>query len=183
MAKLVFIPDWLREDLQSTGTSFAVLDENLTSTIVSQVDVINYHKAQIEFFNFLTRGKEYGPELYLMYNSLFAHPLPDMPELEAYLQQGRDREPNPGLLASGVGEFAQITFTVDTQSEGASIYIIGGCGEHQTQDGVDKRYTVITDMLAVMHNRLRIQNGAVDKSSVFRDNPSLTTLYVESIPC
>lgn len=183
MAKLVFIPDWLRDEICSSGESFSVLDKDLASTIISRADIINYHKAQIEFFNFLTGYKDFSEETHLMYNSLFAHPLPDMPELSVYLRQSHQNDPNLGVMVSGVGEMRQINFVVDTQSDGKSIYIIGTCTDDIPADCADKRHNVITNVLAVMHNRLRVQNGAVDKSSVFRDSPLLTTLYVESIPC
>lgn len=183
MAKLVFIPDWLKSELAGLDVSVSVLDKDLASTIESSTDVINYHKTQIEFLNFLAGGLKNEEEAYLMYNSLFAHPLPDMPELKVYLRQAINGVTNPGMLAAGVNDIAQIDFIVDSQSEGKSIYIIGASASQITEGGVDKRHTVITDMLAVMHNRLRIQNGAVDKSSVFRDAPLLTTLYVDSIPC
>lgn len=175
MAKILFVPNWLREDVYASGQSLCVLEKELSTTILSKVDIINYHLAQIEFFKFITGGKDFGEDVYLMYNSLFTHPLPAMPEIDVHMKRY--------LVGGSADTDAKIAYIVDKQSEGDSIYIIGTDASNDIDDVQTNRYNVITEILAVMHNRLRLQNGAVDKSSAFRDLPLLTTLYVECIPC
>ena len=81
MAKIIFIPDWLNDELQSKGVCYDEFVKDINSVIVSRTDVINYYLAQSNFFKLITELKNPHSDYYSMYSSMFGHNFLDMPEL------------------------------------------------------------------------------------------------------
>ena len=125
MAKLLLVPAWLADDLSDSGQSLEMLKDDFQSAIVSNIDVINYHKSQWQFFKLLA-GNEYSADLmYSMYQNVFMHQLPDMPEIELFLKQDDSKAIIWDDIAAGSGTQDQLRFRIKSSLDGTVIYIIG----------------------------------------------------------
>jgi len=185
MSKLCFIPDWLNQTLNETGTSLDEFVTKIDSTIVSRHDVINYHKSQLEFLKLLTKGNFCKDDTYSMYQNLFVHSLPDIPEIELIVRNCNIEEIIWDNMVTAAAIQQNVSFRFEASADGTVIYIIGECAfDVQSSDlGTAEPKSLICSILEKMHGCLRVQNGSIDKSSAFRESPLLTQLYVNEKFC
>lgn len=189
MAKICVVPDWLAPSVSDVQSAEAFA-KDFASAIESRQDVINYHRGQLSFLKILLDGRCIGDSLYSMYQTLFVHELPDMPEIEL-LARAYDNEPLIcDDLAAGSGVQERLAFSIECSTDGNTVYTIGKCVDTppcgETVDNVQHLYAaksnaLLAGALGKLHNRVRAQDGFVDKASAFRDNCVLTQLYVESL--
>lgn len=180
MAKLLLVPAWLADDLSDSGQSLEMLKDDFQSAIVSNIDVINYHKSQWQFFKLLA-GNEYSADLmYSMYQNVFMHQLPDMPEIELFLKQDDSKAIIRDDIAAGSGTQDQLRFRIKSSLDGTVIYIIGeNVDQGQSCETVcAEPYAIVCSILKEQHKGIRIEGRALDKSAVFRESPFLAQLYV-----
>lgn len=180
MAKLLLVPAWLADDLSDGGQSLEMLKDDFQSAIVSNIDVINYHKSQWQFFKLLA-GNEYSADLmYSMYQNVFMHQLPDMPEIELFLKQDDSKAIIWDDIAAGSGTQDQLRFRIKSSLDGTVIYIIGeNLDQGQSCETVcAEPYAIVCSILKEQHKGIRIEGRALDKSAVFRESPFLAQLYV-----
>lgn len=180
MSKLIFVPAWLSDDLSERGQSLETLKDWFNSAIVSNIDVINYHKAQWQFFKLLA-GKEYSDDcMYSMYQNVFMHQLPDMPEIELFLKQDDSKAIIWDDMAAGSGTQDRLRFRIKPGLDGTVIYIIGENVDqgHPCETVCAEPYAIVCSILKEQHNGVRIEGRGLDKSAVFRESPFLAQLYV-----
>lgn len=180
MAKLLLVPAWLADDLSDSGQSLETLKDDFQSAIVSNIDVINYHKSQWQFFKLLA-GSEYSADLmYSMYQNVFMHQLPDMPEIELFLKQDDSKAIIWDDIVAGSGTQDQLRFRIKQSLDGTVIYIIGeNVDQGQSCETVcAEPYAIVCSILKEQHKGIRIEGRALDKSAVFRESPFLAQLYV-----
>ncbi len=183
MAQLIFVPDWLDNDLSESGQSVELLKSDLNSAIVSHVDVINYHKAQWQFFKLLlsqSRGDYSSQCMYSMYQNVFVNQLPDMSEIELFLKQDESEVIVWDMMAAGSGTQDRLRFHIKQSECGSVIYIIGeNADQGQKRETVcAEPYAIVCSILKQQHSGIRIEGRSTDKSSVFRESPILAQLYV-----
>lgn len=181
MAKIIFIPDWLDDEIQSKGVCYDDFVKDINSVILSRTDVINYYLAQSNFFKLLTEEEKLTSGNYSMYNSIFGHAFPDMPELTIALNSTLSNVVDYQKLVSTAQTAENITLSYVRDMSNNYVLIVG---KHAKDEACKKNCdssSIIWNTLKQFHNGLRSQNGAVDKSSVFRENPILGQLYVKNL--
>lgn len=177
MSKLMFIPKWLKDDL--LPDQYAMFEKDISSIIVSSADVINYHKAQWQFLKFLTGGEYSRDDLYSMYQITFVHQMPDNVELSVFLNKDESNVIVWDTMAAGTGEKDRMRFHCQANRLGTALYVIGENLDCQSSDAISAcPQDLVCALLKLQHNSLRIEGRGTDKSSVFRESPLLTQLYV-----
>ncbi len=181
MAKLIYVPTWLSALLAETQmpvTKLAAHDIN--TSIVSKDDVINYHKAQIEFLKLIRNHSDSMKVDMSALQSLMYHPI-HLPEVELYFNTvSKDNEPNLTFLE--VDSLDHFDWTVEHDPSKNVVYIIGMYSE--TPKWVKHSnfaVSILSDILKASHTHQRIENATTDKAAALRDSPLLAQFYVNSI--
>ena len=183
MAKLIYVPQWLNDHLQAHNQPLDILlKPGFESAIGSKSDVINYHMAQYEFMRLLSCVIERGQKINL--KDVFLHVDTMLPEVQV-LQRSAPKDIDVSRLAySGVG-LDCIDFQYRMSDMGKVVYIIGVCSAAPVIafDG-DLRAVATPIMWSILkhsHDALRVENGMIDKSSVFRENADVFHCYVNAL--
>ena len=182
MAKLIYVPTWLSALLAETQmpvTKLAAHDIN--TSIVSKDDVINYHKAQIEFLKLLRKHSDSMKVDVSALTSLMYHPI-HLPEVELYLNTvSKDNEPNLTFLE--VDSLDHFDWTVEHDPSKNVVYIIGKYSESPKWHTEGKPFviSILSDILKASHTHQRIETATTDKAVALRDSPLLAQFYVNSI--
>lgn len=187
MPKLVYVPQWLKESLDSQGESLQCLGtKDIKSVIVSGSDVINYMQAQAAFAKLLcfasttnniptTIGNIYEQAYAEMYHN---YPEGDVGVTVTVKEELRDLLINEEKLGSPVNTMG---FDVEASECGRIIFVkgkvVGNTG--LTLSAISQQ--LMSDIMCCAHNVVRVHSGAVDKSSVLRENPTLALFYVKSL--
>jgi len=181
MAKLIVVPDWLNAELISNGQSLDTLAGDIESALSSKIDVINLHKAQWQFLKLLCNNKYSLETMYSMYQHMFVHQLPDYIELEVFIKQDLLTDINCDDMATGSGTLDRLRFRIEQDISGTMFYIIGECVDQgcSIESVCAEPYAIVCSILKEKHRGVRIHGRGTDKSSVFRESPVLTNLYVD----
>ena len=181
MAKIIFIPDWLNVELQSKGVCYDEFVKDINSVIVSRTDVINYYLAQSNFFKLITELKNPHSDYYSMYSSMFGHNFPDMPELTIVLNSTPSNEVEFQKLVSTAYKADDISLSYVRDMSNTYVIVVGKHAKEESDKKNCQSDSIIWSVIQNLHSGLRVLNGAVDKSSVFRENPILAQLYVQNL--
>lgn len=190
MAKIIFIPEWLRELCEESGKPMlkSLSDKNINSSILSKHDVINYNKVQIEFFKFIICEKFNSIEEFKYYFSqIMWSELSTLPEVSIYMNENYDKPVDDSLLICNEHDISKTEYQVKLSSDNKISYIIGGSVEYNPLNALPvttvraDRQEVIRAVLGKSYSGFRIINETTDRSSVFRENNYLTQLYVKNL--
>ena len=179
MAKIIFIPDWLNRQLREAGVTYEMFERSPVSLyIVSKTDIINYFMAQVEIHNLVYRNLPLTKETSPYPVDLFVHSYSDYPEVKLAISKNWGNEPNLTLLG---GETESPVFaTIQASPNGKCVYLIGqpvlvsDSTKELTAD------TALYGILSSLHKGLIVKDGHHDKTTVLRENPLLSQLYVKS---
>lgn len=192
MSKIVYVPEWLKNHLDSQSESLDSLDVvDIGSTIVSSADVINYLVAQVEFAKVLVSGidrstiPQSSGNIYETGYGLMLHS--PQKDGEARLKTSlalQNLAINYDALGVAAGEFGDKTFNVVPSLSGRVVFIVGSSsvpheGEGRTIKTISRN--ILCDVFSACHSRLRVNDGHVDKSSTLRENPVLASIYVSTL--
>ena len=193
MAKIIYVPEWLYSNLKQQGLTVQDLEKPISSTILSKVDVINYHCSQDEFFKLLHQAAENGQVNWNRRDEVMYHQIPDdIPELVMHKATRGNKEGNVcwNTLLSSVDSPSAARFFFEMCQNGDDVIVIGvNAGSNveinqRTQELAnctgDKSASILWNVLGLSHTCLRLL-GSTDKSTVLRENPYVGQLYVMSI--
>lgn len=193
MAKIIYVPEWLYTHLKEQGLTVHDMEKPISSTILSKVDVINYHRSQDEFFKLLHQAAEDGRVGWSSRDAVMYHQYSDeLPELAmAKASRGAKGEVVCwNTLLSSVDSPSAARFFFEMCQNGDDVIVIGVSADSNAEilrhsqelencTG-DKPTSILWNVLCVSHGCLRLV-GSTDKSTVFRENPYVSQLYVKSI--
>lgn len=184
MAHLIFVPDWLKADIVSSGLNLETIKDDFSSAIVSQLDVKNYHLANINFLKLLLSEEELEHSLdglYSMYQNVFHHNLPDMPELHLAIKSFYEEPIIWDDFAACSGTADRVKFKTEQSLDGNAIYIIGEHVDRCSSSAVcSEPHAIVRSILATIHNGIRISGKGLDKSVAFRESAFLTDLWLST---
>lgn len=193
MAKIIYVPEWLYNHLKEQGLSVQDLEKPISSTILSKVDVINYHRSQDEFFKLLHQAAEDGTVDWARRDEVMYHAIPsDIPELAMVVSARKQNEKSVcwNTLLSSVDSPSAASFYFEMCQNGDDIIAIGMNNTSNNEltrrsdelykCGGDKSAPILWNVLGLCHSCLRAVGGT-DKSAVLRENPYVSQLYVKSI--
>lgn len=192
MSNIVYVPEWCMRHIDSQKESLDSLDvDDVRKSIVSVVDVNNYLLAQCEFAKLIVQGfiaTELPKNVPHIYESAYGRMLhsKNMDD-EARLKVSLALQ-NPAInyeaLGFAAGELSSMDFTYSASESGRVVYVVGlssepNGGDDRTLPTISR--DILCNVLSVCHTRLRVNNGAVDKSSTLRENPVLSSFYVSTL--
>lgn len=185
MAKIVLLPAWLVESLSDSELKEFIVTDKPELFISSKEDLINYHAAQIEFFkyNFLGLYNTLDAE---KLNSVFQHPLPNIPELHIYYEGKGDSEVGMHrLFQSPLPENHSYGFLVKMSSCGTVTYVMGTTAQSDCpREGfisVEDRTKLSREIMSSCFNALQVQDGNYDMGRPFRNHPLQSQLYLSNL--
>lgn len=185
MAKIVLLPLWLVESLSDSELLEFIVSDKPELFISSKEDLINYHSAQIEFFkyNFLGLYNRLDTE---KLNSVFQHPVPDIPELHVYYDGKCDSEVSmQRLFQSHLPTNHSYGFTVKMSTCGTVTYVMGTTAQTDCPfDGfisVEDRTKLSREIMSSCFNAFQVQDGYYDMGRPFRNHPLQSQLYLSNL--
>lgn len=178
MAKIAYIPEWLGPHLRAAGNynNFASLSD--LDTLCTRA-LINYHTEQVALFRVLTGGVDFGLDFYHMYNGLFIHPLPCLPEINIMIEQSKQPSFYLNILGDDVKCLDDINVNIDIDETGSVVFI-----ERATNTMADTcaaTSPTAKNILNVMQRVNTIAQHRSDHSAVFDLNRVLTDIYTKDI--
>lgn len=192
MSNIVYVPEWCKRHIDSQDESLDSLDvDDVRKSIVSVVDVNNYLMAQCEFAKLMVQGyvqTELPKKVPHIYETAYGQMLHSRNlDAEAQLKVSLALQ-NPAInyeaLGFAAGELDSIDFSYSVSDSGRVVYVVGlssvpNGSEGRTLQTISR--DILCNVLGACHTRLRVNNGAVDKSSTLRENPVLASFYVSTL--
>ena len=188
MPKLIYVPAWLSDALEVQGESIQCLGtKDIKSVIVSGQDVINYIQSQVAFAKllaFASTANNIPATICNIYEQAYAEMFHDYrasddPTISVLIKRElSDLLINEEKLGYPVNTMG---FDVEASECGRLIFVKGKLAANTglTLSAVSQQ--LMSDIMCVAHNVVRVHSGAVDKSSVLRENPTLALFYVKSL--
>lgn len=187
MAKLVYVPDWLRSHLAESNQPVTKLSAtDVSASIVSKLDVINYFKAQFEFFKLLALNTDpmnvgkYSPQDVAYHEYV-------LPEVQLYLRSASKDTVDWSVLSSCTTDPRQLDFDVEADPDAQIVYIIerGVAPGHDPSWVTDGKRSLVNAILCKAlqhaHAHIRVEHQYTDKATVLRENPTIAQFYVKSL--
>lgn len=190
MSKLVFVPEWLNEKFTEAGQSVisGLASKDVDLSILSKYDVVNYFKAQVEFFKYVYSYKINSViELEYLFPQIMWTKLPRSEDIAIYMNESYLTPIDFSQLLCEDSKIEDACYRVKLSDDNKIAYIIGGNVKYNSLDAMPPkmitldRMEIIRDILDKSYSGFRILTEVTDRSSVFRENNFLTQLYVKNI--
>ncbi len=189
MPKIIFVPKWLQDSLVEQNESVQCLGtKDIKSVILSGTDVINYIKAQAAFAKLLSYSSTVNnvpSSVTNIYEQAYGEMFhgPDVTDEDpVFTVHVRAVLRDPLISVEALGKSVNtMGFEVEASECGQILFVKVKETPEPELSVFSVSQKLLSDIMCCAHNLVRVNNGAVDKSSVLRENPTLALFYVKCL--